>query len=312
MRFLAHCGVVLSLIGLPAAQAEEPVFSGPQVGERLLPFEVRGVYDDDEGRVYDPIAGIGRKPVVLVFVHEATRPSIALTRILMTYAARLGEDGLVAGVVWLDDDATAAEQFLRRARHAMPTGVPIGISVDGEEGPGVYGLNRNVSLTVLAGEDGVVTANFALVQPSVQADGPRILARIAELLGREAPSLEGLLGQDQARAEMRPARPEETDPRLAELLRSVIRKAATAEQVDGASEEVERYVGDHEAARKQLGQIARRILDSGRLETYGTPRARTYLSKWAERYGSPGDRATGAVPRDVPDSPPDLPSGAIR
>ena len=79
-----------------------------------------------------------------------------------------------------------------------PTGVPIGISVDGAEGPGAYGLNRNVTLTVLAGKGGTVTANYALVQPSVQADAPKILAEVAELVGGEVPPLEELM-PDQAR-----------------------------------------------------------------------------------------------------------------
>jgi uncharacterized protein (TIGR00369 family) len=35
-------------------------------------------------------------------------------------------------------------------------------------------LNRNVTLTVIVAKDQVVTANFPLVQPSVQADAPKI------------------------------------------------------------------------------------------------------------------------------------------
>ena len=41
-----------------------------------------------------------------------------------------------------------------------------------------------MSLTVLVGKEGVVSANFALVQPSVQADGPKILKAIVDALGR--------------------------------------------------------------------------------------------------------------------------------
>ncbi len=189
----------LVLIGSAAASADDPVFSGPQVGEKLTPFLMRGVYDDQAGREFDLIDRAGDKPVFLVFVHEVTRPSIALTRLLMTYAARHAKDGLVSGVVWLADDPTAAEQFLRRARHALPTEVPIGISVDGAEGPGAYGLNRHVALTVLVGRGGKVTANFALVQPSVQADAPKILAKVAELVGGEIPKPEELMAMSQGR-----------------------------------------------------------------------------------------------------------------
>ena len=65
----------------------------------------------------------------------------------------------------------------------MPGGVPVGISTDGQEGPGAYGLNRKVQMTILVGKDDKVTANFALVQPSAAADGPRIAQAIVDALG---------------------------------------------------------------------------------------------------------------------------------
>ena len=212
---------------------------------------------------------------------------------------------MVCGVVWLSDDATAAEQFLHRARHAMPSEVPIGISVDGAEGPGAYGLNRHVALTVLVGQGGKVTANFALVQPSVQADAPKILAKVAERDRPESPFAEELLALSQPRDGMQPARPEATDPRLAELLRAVIRKDATPEQVERATAAVEAHVSKDEKARKQLGQITRRIVDSGRLANYGTPIARESLRRWAERYGSPPKKTKGSNDPDKAEEKPD-------
>ena len=107
---------------LLAQQSAEPVFSGPQPGEKLTPFKVRGVYDDQAGKELDLVAQAGGKPLLLVFVHEANRPSIGMTRVLMNYAAGRAKDGLSSGVVWLANagDFTAAEQFLKRRppRHA--------------------------------------------------------------------------------------------------------------------------------------------------------------------------------------------------
>lgn len=286
MRYPPSVLVIAALFGLPGMPAlgAEPVFSGPEVGERLVPFTMRGVFDAEAGRPIDLIAKAGGKPVLLVFVHEANRPSVAVTRAVMTYAARRAKDGLVAGVIWLGDDPTASEQFLKRARHALPHGVPIGISVDGKEGPGAYGLNRNVTLTVLVGKDNTVTANFALVQPSVQADAPKILAEVVKLIGGKAPTPEELAAGP-AMASPGRAAADETDPMLAERLRIVIRKGAEAAEVDRAAAAVEAYVGDHEAARAQVGRIARRIIDAGRLSDYGTPKAQEYLRKWADRFG---------------------------
>ena len=292
MRSPTTWALALVLLGSSAAVADDTVFSGPQVGEKLTPFRVKGVYDDQAGREFDLISQAGDKPVFLIFVHEVTRPSIALTRVLMTYAAQHGDKGLVSGVVWLADDVTAAEQFLLRARHAMPSEVPIGISVDGAEGPGAYGLNRHVALTVLVGRGGIVSGNFALIQPSVQADAPKILAKVAEAIDEAPPSPRELLALSQPAPGMPASRPEETDPKLAELLRAVIRKDATADQVERAAEALEAHVAKDEMARAQVGRITRRILDSGRLPNYGTPAARQYLRKWAERFGST-DRGDG-------------------
>ena len=178
----------------------------------------------------------------------------------------------------------------------MPAEVPIGISVDGAEGPGAYGLNRHVALTVLVGQGGKVSANFALVQPSVQADAPKILAKVAELIGEKPPSAEELQSLSQASGQMQAARPSSTDPRLAELLRSVIRKDATPEQVERAAEAVEAFVSKDDRARVQLRQITRRIVDSGRLANYGTRSRSEIPTPVGRRVGSPGETAEEARP----------------
>jgi hypothetical protein len=50
-----------------------------------------------------------------------------------------------------------------------------------------------MTVTVLVAKDGKVTGNFALVQPSVAADGPKIAEAIAKALGSEkGPTLEEL------------------------------------------------------------------------------------------------------------------------
>ena len=56
----------------------------------------------------------------------------------------------------------------------------VGISVDGEEGPGSYGLNRNVELTFVLAKENKVVANFAFVQSSV-TDAPVISASRAAI-----------------------------------------------------------------------------------------------------------------------------------
>ncbi|MCI0461874.1 MAG: hypothetical protein L0Z62_33400 [Gemmataceae bacterium] len=284
---------ILTVVG--ALHADDPVFSGPQVGEKLMPFKVRGVFGSDAGKELDFVTAARGKPLVLVFVHDVTRPSIGLTRILTLYTRSRAKDGLTTGVVWLSDDATEAENTLKRIKHALAEGVPTGVFLDGREGPGSYGLNRKVTLTILVGNKDKVTANFALIQPSLQADLPRILDAVVKEVGGKTPKLEELEGLKEL---MRQATDAGTDPNLRALLRPVIQKDAKPEDVDKAARAVEEYVAKNAAARAEVGRIANTIVDAGRLENYGTAKAQEYLKKWAKAYGTP--KKDNAPPRKKP------------
>jgi hypothetical protein len=171
--------------------ADDLVFSGPQPGEKLPALPLTGVYDDAAGRPLDLVGDAAEKPLLLIFVHQVTRPSVGLARALSRYAAGRAGDGLHCGIVWLTADASEAADYLKRARPSLDFKSPVGISPDGIEGPGAYGLNRNVGLTVLVADKGAVTANFALIQPSL-TDAPAILAKVVELIGGEPPTIEQL------------------------------------------------------------------------------------------------------------------------
>ena len=76
----------------------------------------------------------------------------------------------------------------------------------------------------------------------------------------------------------------------------VIKTAATnsgsAEDVEAAAVTLESHAAKYEAFRREIGRIANTIIDGGKLENYGTPRAREYLRKWAKDYGrsSPAEK----------------------
>lgn len=268
----------------PAA-AEERVYSGPQVGEALKPFKLRGVFDDNAGKELDFVTQANGAPIVLIFVHDLNRQSIGMTRILSTYTAGRAKDGLKTGVVWLDDDATAAEESLKRVRHALAKDAPVGISADGREGPGSYGLNRKVMLTILVGKDNKVTANYALIQPSLQADLPKILDSIVAVAGGKAPKLEELEGMP-AMAQSRPAAGAEEKPDMRPLLLPVIRKNAEPEDVEKAAKTVEDAIEKSDAVRKEIARISTTLVNGGHLDNYGTPKAQEIIRKWAEKYGA--------------------------
>ncbi|MDA7977637.1 MAG: hypothetical protein MPJ50_02570 [Pirellulales bacterium] len=265
---------------------DEEIFSGPQMGEVLPAFEFRAVVpgptEAKPGDNIDLVQVAKGGPVALLFLHEFTRPAIGMTRGVMSYAGKLQKKGLTAGVIYLHDDPTAAESQVNRARRALPENVAIGISNDGKEGPGAYGLNRNVAMTVLIANKGKIVANFALVQPSAQADGIRVATEIAKLMNVTPPTAEELGTRGMQRDTRQQAA---QDPALRGLLAPIIQKDATTEEVDAAVAKLEEYVKDKPDVKKQVGDIARRIINAGRLDSYGTEAAQAHLKNWAQTWG---------------------------
>lgn len=286
------------VIGSAPLHAQETVFSGPQAGEKLPDFQVRGVFDEDAGKLIDFVAEAKGQPILLIFVHEMTRPAISFTRALSAYTLSRAKDGLVTGIVWLDADATAAENAVKRVQHALTPGARVGVSMDGQEGPGSYGLNRKVALTIIIAKQNKVTANFALVQPSLQADLPKVLEKIVEVVGGKVPKLSEIPGVA-ADGAMR-ARPEE-DSRLRELLRRLIRRDATDEDAAQAARDIEQHLAAHPPAKAELGRIASTIVASGKIANYGTKPAQESLRKWAEKFGPTGATADRDKPQPQSD-----------
>jgi len=255
---------------------KERDFSGPQVGEVMPKFSVKRMFGEDPDETFDPIAAAAGKPVVLVFVHKVTRPGIAAIRTLSKFLGQK-KSSISGAVVFLTEDPTATVNWMRRARRALPSEVPLGISGDGIEGPGAYGLNRKVELTVLVGNKGKVTANFALVQPSTQVDIPKVLKAVVSHVGGKVPTLASLgVAPRRSRGGLPAA--------IATKVRQLIGKTAKPADVEKTATELEVIFARRPAVAKQVGQVGRRIITAGRLDTYGTKPARTYLKKWADKY----------------------------
>ncbi len=289
LRLLAFLGVLLA-VGMEGFAAEgDEIFSGPQPGERVPPLTVRNVFEDPAVDL-DPVANAKNGPLLLVFVHKRERPAFGLMRTLLQYSQTRKKDGLNTAAVFLTGDLTETSNWMRQIRNYFPPGATVAVSPDGIEGPGSFGLNRDVTMTVLVAKEQKVTANFALVQPSLQADGPKIAKAIVDVLGGgEVPDVAKFSGQrmqQMRRGGGRNAggRGDEQDPKLTGMLRQLIQKDASDEQVAAAAKELNAYLEKNESARKRVGEIANRIIDAGKLENYGTRPAQEHLKEWAKKY----------------------------
>jgi hypothetical protein len=280
---------------MSALAADEIVYSGPQVGEKVVPFKVLGVYDEYKGRELDLVGMADGKPFMLVFVHNSTRPAADLTRALLHYADTRADSGLFSALVFLTDDVTAAERHMREANGWWHNGPPAGICLDGAEGPGTYGLNRNVTMTVLIGTHSRVTANFALVQPS-DSDAARILPSVTRMVGGNVPSLPEVeflrsptrLPEIKRQWEYGKA---PTDPKLRSLICNLLRDSEDAQKVAKTAAEIDARVAANSELQGELGETARLVLT----RNYGSrppiikhvPKLAALFTEWDKRYFAP-------------------------
>ncbi len=249
--WISDCAMRLSTIIISSllcsygtiAIADDPVFSGPQIGESLAPFEIVLVYDESAGRKVDPIANADGKPTLLVFVHKLTRPGIAITRAVTSYARDQADQGAVGAIVWL-------------------------------------GLNRNVELTILVAKDNEVTANFALVQPSV-TEAAKIAGELARLIDQPAPTQKqmeslaypgGAMMRNRARASSNSAQKQ--------MMRGIIAAAGDDEKLARAVKAMEDWVDDNERRQQSLARLSAELLKRGRGQA-----AQKVLQAWVEEYG---------------------------
>ncbi len=169
-------------------------------------------------------------------------------------------------------------------QHALTRQAPIAVSLDGREGPGAYGLNRTMTLTILVAQENRVIANFAMVQPSIQADLPKVVDAICQVVGGPTPKLAELLSEEPGMLEMLSkedsARSSE-QPEIRSLMRPLIKLDASQEQVDRAAQDILDAMAKYPEIRKEVHRIATTIVNSGKLDNYGTETARKYLSQWA-------------------------------
>jgi hypothetical protein len=185
--------VIFLLLVLPNlnVHAQDTLFSGPQPGELLEPFKVLAVNGPDAGREVDYVSRYGDSPLLLIFAHYIDRNVYRILWPCDRYAAERASAGLKTLYVYLAPEKVAGERRMAQVVKSLSLEVPVAVSLDGEEGPGAYALNKQAGVTVIVAKDRKVVANVTLVQPGL-TDSPRIIAEVAKLVGGHIPTAEEL------------------------------------------------------------------------------------------------------------------------
>jgi hypothetical protein len=296
-----YCALIMTAVALARSSAADAVFSGPQVGEKTTPFKVLELTGGGQGKERDPITENAGAPTVTVFVHAVERSLVPLVRVIDQYGAERNSR-IKTEVVFLFGDRIEGEQRGKTVANSLRLKSRVGLSLDGAEGPGNYGLNKECMMTVVAAKNNQVTANFAFVQPGI-ADAPKIIEALAKTCGDTSPpSIEQLSGPAVARGSAREAgrmqneagtkssstkpetkteesKPKEsfpgavpTDPTLNSLLRQMIRPATEDAAVDKLFAQMKEHIQGNPDLTKQAMDGWVRVLHFG--DRYGTPHSR--------------------------------------
>jgi hypothetical protein len=283
---------LLMLALLASARADDGVYSGPQPGEKTTPFKAIELRGESAGKERDIIAENEGAPTVLAFVHGVERSMAPLMTVLDEYGKERKEL-LKTEFVFLSGDRLSSQQRLPLVAQSLRLQSPISLSVDGAEGPGNYGLNKECLLTVVVARENKVATNFALVQPGM-ADASKIITAIARVINdTNPPAAEQLRERRGQGGRMEPGKAMErrettvrsndnlpgaapTDEKLLGMLRRFIQKSNDDGTVDKVLIDVEEYIRGNDDLTKQAIGGWTRVLHL----KYGTEYAQKAGETW--------------------------------
>ncbi|MBN83269.1 MAG: hypothetical protein CMJ70_24315 [Planctomycetaceae bacterium] len=164
------------------------IFSGPQKGEKLPALKVTSLFGDTKGKAFDLIKRAGNRPQILFFQDAIFGEVPCLFQFadaIRQVNEKTEEEVQIACIFLADDTNAITSRYARIFGGLRERGVSvIAVAPGGRNGPGSYGLNRNIAQTILVAKDGKVTWNFVSEQGLLFAD-PHILGAVAEVVGEK-------------------------------------------------------------------------------------------------------------------------------
>ena len=273
------------------------VFSGPQAGETLPKLKVSAVTGDNAGKTFNALGDHdGAQLIILAGPNRTSiRGIIGILRLVATVNDNSKEQ-LTPILVYLGDDKNQLAENANRYLQYMNGDPTIGISNDGRDGPGSYGLNRNVSMTIIFARDGKVVYNFPFPEGMLTPD-PHVLGAISEVIHTEPEQMRKWLvtaAEERTRAAAASQQNRTGGLDIRALLTPVLDKNASDEVIDAAAKKIDLVLEGNKDAAASVGALTSRMVQ-GNLESYGTKRSQYHLFKWSRLYGAkpPASTETG-------------------
>ena len=141
------------------ALSDEPLVSGPRIGERVVSFKVKDCTGPQMGGTLCYQCAYGDRPVVVIFTRRLGDDVISLTKQIDTVVAEHSDQKLAAFVVHLSENPdTAAPRLRKIAETSKLTKTPL-TTFATRDGPAGYAISPEADVTVLMWADQKVRAS---------------------------------------------------------------------------------------------------------------------------------------------------------
>lgn len=162
---------------------EKPIYSGPQPGEKVLPLTVLNLRGSKAGQEFDPIKLAGDKLHLIFFVSQSRTFGRFLGQLrnqLQSIEANSKQPWAMSVIV-STDDVNEAEKSFAVLDQRYPKNLLVGVSKHGVAGPPAYGLDKNLTATVIVAKKGIVLHNLPYVANAFYTQ-PHILGAVADAM----------------------------------------------------------------------------------------------------------------------------------
>jgi len=243
---------------------ENPIFSGPQPGEKVPTFKASNLRGDDAGTELDPVSLAEGKFHIMFFVNKSRTFGRFLGQLRQQLQSieENSKQPWAMSVTVCTDDANEAEKSFSVLDQRYPKNLVVGLSKDGSAGPPAYGLDRNLTATVIVSKNGRVVHNLPYAGGAFYTQ-PHILGAIAEAMEVDHDTLRKWIsstpGDAQAAARSRQGTRGNSDGSAArpksgfrKLLAPLVQSGTITRAEAG---ELARTSGDATAFRTKIGEL---------------------------------------------------------
>ena len=174
---------------------EKPIYSGPQPGEKVPELTAINLRGDQKGQEFDPTELAGDKLHLMFFVRKSRTFGRFMGQLKKQLQAieENSKQPWAMSIIVCTDDANEAQKSFTVLDQRYPKDLVVGLSKDGSAGPPAYGLDKNLTATVIVVKDGKVVHNFAHAGDAFYSQ-PHILGAIASTVEVDHDTLRKYIG----------------------------------------------------------------------------------------------------------------------